>query len=168
MECFWIGWITCDPFRVSYILEECLGILENVLELSKFMYRLFFPGFTCRVYLQKQIYEIGPIQVVGFLCLVQLRLRIRRPLKISYRSLYCVVLFNGENTSNYITVTFASSCLFCINSNFSLAPCWIFQIFFWILDTLNDFTDVTLACDDSFNELRISNPYDLRSFFKDP
>ena len=36
------------------------------------------------------------------------------------------------------------------------------------LDTLNDFTDVTLACDDGFKELRISNPHDSRSFFKDP
>ena len=142
-------------------IGKCPGIVQIDV-------KALFRGLTCRVYLQKLIDKIGPIQVVVFFCLVQLRLRIRRPLKISYRSLYCVVLFNGENTSNYITLTFASSCIFCINSNLSLAPCWIFQIFFWILDTLNDFSDVTLACDDSFKELRISNPHDSRSFFKDP
>ena len=168
MACFLIGWITCDSFRVFYILEECLGILENVLELSKLIYRHFFWGFICRLYLQNQIYKIGPIQVLGFPCLVQPGLRIRGPLKIIFRSLYWVILFDGENTSKYITLTFASSCLFCMSSNLSLAACWIFQISFWMLDTLNDFTDVTLACDDGFKELRISNPHDSRSFFKDP
>ena len=70
--------------------------------------------------LQNWIYKSGPIQVVGFPRLDQPRLRIRGPLKTCYRSLYWVVLLNGENTSNHITLTFASSCLFCIPSNLSL------------------------------------------------
>ena len=41
------------------------------------------------------------------------------PLKTSYRSLNWVVLFHGENTWDYITLTFASSCVFCIDSNLS-------------------------------------------------
>ena len=96
---------------------------------------------------------------MGFLCLVQLRLRIRRPLKISYRSLYCVVLFNGENTSNCITLTFARNCLFCINSNLSFAPCWIFQIFFGTTLLLSPWHVMTVLKNWGYQILMIQGPF---------
>ena len=94
------------------------GLQKRMAKLSSAL-KVFLQIILLGIFYNR-IYKSGPIQVVGFPRLDQPRVRIKGPLKTSYRSLYWAVLLNGENTSNHITLTFASSCLFCIPSNLSL------------------------------------------------
>ena len=74
------------------------------------------------------------------------------PLKTSYRSLNWVVLFHGENTWDYITLTFASSCVFCIYSN--LSSCQYAEFFRY---------PFKFQINEIFEILRIQNPSILKN-----
>ena len=104
----------CSPARVGD--EKKLNAFDD-WDISEILYlkSIYYPNEISENLQICKFAKIGPVQVGGFPRQYQPRLRVRGPLKISYRSLKWVVLLNGENTSNYITLTFASSCFFCIN-----------------------------------------------------